>query len=117
VCFFFHVFFHNQGSFNWRLTFTIIGADPQRDLVWPGQHDSPVRTPVMPGNPYPQEMDKEEQEVEATGSGRMSKERIMKRRRGRMNRNHVDTSSFSSWLLLLGFLASWLLLGFFFFLN
>jgi polypeptide N-acetylgalactosaminyltransferase len=55
-----------KGSFNWRLTFTIIGADPNTDLVRPpfafssgrpnvvskvnpGQRDSPVRTPVMPG--------------------------------------------------------------------
>jgi polypeptide N-acetylgalactosaminyltransferase len=38
-----------KGSFNWRLTFTIIAADPARDLVWPGEHHSPVRTPVMPG--------------------------------------------------------------------
>ena len=34
-----------KGSFNWRLTFTIIGADPNKDLVWPAI-DKPTKQPL-----------------------------------------------------------------------
>lgn len=38
-----------KGSFNWRLTFTIVGA-ARSDLVRPAEPEiSPVRSPVMPG--------------------------------------------------------------------
>ena len=41
-----------KGSFNWRLSFIIVGADPDKDLA-PGfennQHVAPVRSPIMPG--------------------------------------------------------------------
>lgn len=39
-----------KGSFNWRLTFTIVHADIDRDLVGDGHlHTRPIRSPVMPG--------------------------------------------------------------------
>ena len=41
-----------KGSFNWRLSFIIVGADPDKDLA-PGfennQRVAPVRSPIMPG--------------------------------------------------------------------
>ncbi|EGD79205.1 polypeptide N-acetylgalactosaminyltransferase 6 [Salpingoeca rosetta] len=39
-----------KGSFNWRLTFTIVPANIDRDLVGDGHpHTRPIRSPVMPG--------------------------------------------------------------------
>ena len=39
-----------KGSFNWRLTFTILDADLSRDLIGDGPRKTrPVASPVMPG--------------------------------------------------------------------
>ncbi len=38
-----------KGSFNWRLTFTIVAADTKRDVLGPEPETAAVRCPVMPG--------------------------------------------------------------------
>lgn len=38
-----------KGSFNWRLSFIIVGADPDRDVLGPNKRVGPVRSPIMPG--------------------------------------------------------------------
>ena len=38
-----------KGSFNWRLGFTIIGADPDKDVIGNVKRVGPVKSPVMPG--------------------------------------------------------------------
>lgn len=38
-----------KGSFNWRLTFTIVAADPEKDLMGKDFEIAPVRSPIMPG--------------------------------------------------------------------
>jgi len=38
-----------KGSFNWRLSFIIVGADPERDVLGSNKRVGPVRSPIMPG--------------------------------------------------------------------
>eukprot|EP00038_Savillea_parva_P009742 m.185560 g.185560 ORF g.185560 m.185560 type:complete len:748 (-) comp16477_c0_seq1:130-2373(-) len=38
-----------KGSFNWRLSFIIIGADPEVDVLGPNKDTAAVRSPIMPG--------------------------------------------------------------------
>jgi polypeptide N-acetylgalactosaminyltransferase len=38
-----------KGSFNWRLSFIIIGADPEKDVIGTNKRVGPVRSPIMPG--------------------------------------------------------------------
>lgn len=41
-----------KGSFNWKLSFIIVGADPDHDLAPGFEHNqrvAPVRSPIMPG--------------------------------------------------------------------
>ena len=44
-----HMWPPSKGSFNWRLSFTIVPADVETDLVSPSERHSPVLSPVMPG--------------------------------------------------------------------
>lgn len=39
----------SKGSFNWRLTFTIVQADLSKDMIGTEPYISPVRSPIMPG--------------------------------------------------------------------
>jgi len=38
-----------KGSFNWRLSFIIIGADPEKDVLGDNKRVGPVKSPIMPG--------------------------------------------------------------------
>ena len=38
-----------KGSFNWRLTFTLLPARPETDILGEHKEIGPVRSPVMPG--------------------------------------------------------------------
>ncbi|EGD75657.1 hypothetical protein PTSG_07775 [Salpingoeca rosetta] len=45
----------SKGSFNWRMSFTHVGANPDKDIIGDNKKIGPVRTPVMPGGIFAME--------------------------------------------------------------